>query len=578
MLGGDEPPEPDYYEILGVAPEASTEDIADAYRREMRRWHPDNNPLSPEAEERTKLIAQAGAILRDPARREAYDEHRRLPPVIVFEPSTVDFGTVRRLDPPKSMTVRLRNDGRPLEADEVLDVPDNGEFWSLVGVTDGDGTDDRVIYEFTLETDVDPDLPPGRYRESARYHLAGSSADLTLAAEVLAEPVRSAVRDSRGSGRAGRGRGSVYWLAVVLGVIGLISGLSSVFSGHQTSPSTTIAPPAEFTPNYPHDPNLVALPDSALDGSLLMANGSVLALGQVISVVDENDNTVWSKIAALPNYVSDPTKPRGPKLSGDCAVLSDGGDKDEIISLTTGQQVVLAGGAVALDGDRAAWSDGTIRNACTGTVLARAAPAGAIRNPECLVGSTVIGSSGPRLTAWRAGRRLWRQPDGSTAVCDAQGSVAIVNSAQNTIALINPRTGRSRWSESDPTCGPDEDVCISDAYGPASMYQYRNVILLTAEDQIAAIAARNGRLLWSKGRGCLLAVRGAPHPGGLIGPCTNDITDFTHHPTATVVNPRTGATISSFSISNEGWTEFTGNSQYVLAAVEASPQAETYTW
>jgi DnaJ-class molecular chaperone len=68
MLGGDEPPEPDYYEILGVGPEASLEDVADGYRREMRRRHPDNNPLSPEAEERTKLIAQAGAILRDPAR------------------------------------------------------------------------------------------------------------------------------------------------------------------------------------------------------------------------------------------------------------------------------------------------------------------------------------------------------------------------------------------------------------------------------------------------------------------------------------------------------------------------------
>jgi hypothetical protein len=110
------------------------------------------------------------------------------------------------------------------------------------------------------------------------------------------------------------------------------------------------------------------------------------------------------------------------------------------------------------------------------------------------------------------------------------------------------------------------------------MYQYRHVVLLTAEDQIAAIATRNGRLLWYEGLGCLLAVRGAPHPGGLIGPCTNDVTHLTDRPTLTVVNPRTGATISSFSISTEGWREFTANSQYVLAAVQASAQAETYTW
>jgi curved DNA-binding protein CbpA len=578
MLGGDEPPEPDYYEILGVGPQASPEDIADAYRREMRRWHPDNNPLSAEAEERTKLIAQAGAILRDPARREAYDEHRRLPPLIVFEPSAVDFGVVSRLDPPKRMTVRLRNDGRPLEADDVLDVPEDGEFWSLVGVTDGDSADDRVIYEFTLETDVDPDLPPGRYRESARYHLAGSSADLTLAAEVLAEPVRTAALDSDALGRAGKRRARLVSLAVILGVIGLWSGLDSAFSVPQQAASPVIIPPAEFTPNYPHDPNIIALPESALDGSLLLPNGNVLALGQVISVVGEDDNTAWSKIAALQNYQSDPTNSRGPKLSDECAVLSDGGQKDELISLTTGKQVVLAGGAVALDGDRAAWSDGTIRNACTGTVLARAAPAGAVRNPECLIGSTVIGSSGPRLSAWRAGRRVWRQPDGSSAVCDAQGSVAILNSGQNTIALINSRTGRPRWREDDPTCAPSLDYCITDGYGPVSMYQYRHVILLTAENQVAAIAARNGRLLWYKGRGCLLAVRAAPHPGGLIGPCTNDIADFTQRPTVTVVNPQTGATISSFGLSNEGWTEFTANSEYVLAAIQATPEAESYTW
>lgn len=59
------------------------------------------------------------------------------------------------------------------------------------------------------------------------------------------------------------------------------------------------------------------------------------------------------------------------------------------------------------------------------------------------------------------------------------------------------------------------------------------------------------------GPGCLLAVRAAPHPGALIAPCTNDVTDltnFTNRRTATVANLRTGVTISAFSISNEGWT------------------------
>jgi hypothetical protein len=88
-----------------------------------------------------------------------------------------------------------------------------------------------------------------------------------------------------------------------------------------------------------------------------------------------------------------------------------------------------------------------------------------------------------------------------------------------------------------PSAGARPPGC--EAGGSPADRQDSPAILLTARDQIAAFAARSGRLLWDKGRGCLLAVRGAPHPGGLIGPCTNDFTAFTKRPSVTVVNPRT---------------------------------------
>lgn len=63
----------DYYQTLGVAREASAEDIKKAYRRLARKYHPDVSKES-HAEERFKEIAEAYEVLRDPEKRAAYDQ------------------------------------------------------------------------------------------------------------------------------------------------------------------------------------------------------------------------------------------------------------------------------------------------------------------------------------------------------------------------------------------------------------------------------------------------------------------------------------------------------------------------
>jgi curved DNA-binding protein len=85
----------DYYKIMGVARDASADDIKQAYRRLARKYHPDVSKEK-DAEERFKEVGEAYEVLRDPEKRAAYDslgsrpagEQFRPPPGWEFESGT----------------------------------------------------------------------------------------------------------------------------------------------------------------------------------------------------------------------------------------------------------------------------------------------------------------------------------------------------------------------------------------------------------------------------------------------------------------------------------------------------------
>lgn len=228
----------DYYAVLGVAPDADSQTIQNAYRKLARQHHPDVNPGDSSAEERFKDINEAYQALSAPERRKKYDALRQQYQqweqqagsrsgfnwdAWQAEPSSGAGASAARPGGPRAQRATYTRTVSPEDLQDIFGDADpfSDFFSSIFGGSEGEGRpgrmnqprqgrDQEVPVEVTLEEAfrgttrsiqigdrrIEAKIPPG-VRTGSRVRLAGqggagvaggSAGDLYLEIQVAPHP------------------------------------------------------------------------------------------------------------------------------------------------------------------------------------------------------------------------------------------------------------------------------------------------------------------------------------------------------------------------------------------------------
>jgi hypothetical protein len=303
----------------------------------------------------------------------------------------------------------------------------------------------------------------------------------------------------------------------------------------------------------------------------LLSNGQILdaEAGGAFALVGKSGTLLWSTGSTGITLATDTAPYSVPQLSGNC-VTEFQNNGDGLVERAGGEDyyTISGGGYATVSGNRAAWGDGTIGNACTGDVLVSGdGPAGITTYPECLAGSVVVQITGTwaspdGMQAWGNDQQLWVRDGPFNAVCDGSGTTALLSKADNTVNLINPATGDAYWHASAPACvSPGSRECVTNSKYPVRMFETPGIVILSAPGVVLAFDKKTGKPLWRKAGECALAARTSPEPQALLGPCT--YLASTDNGRAIVVDPADGTVAKTLNVGI--YDQWTANATTLLA-------------
>jgi Tol biopolymer transport system component len=220
----------DYYEILGVPLDASTEQIKRIYRKLALIYHPDTTELDKaHANEKLKELNEAYEVLSDPAKRARYDQRqeqeaarraRPVPPRPELSSARLDFGSLHQGET-QTRSLQVNNSGGPIREINFT-YSEEGAWFKIAGIEQFSETEPCPLkVEVTADT---RSLADGREHQGwIQVSFDGVTARLHLVVRVIAAPETAAPPPVRRSATREIPKWSVALGAVVvLGVVGVL--------------------------------------------------------------------------------------------------------------------------------------------------------------------------------------------------------------------------------------------------------------------------------------------------------------------------------------------------------------------
>ena len=251
-----------YYQTLQVKQDATQAEIAAAYRRLARRFHPDLNP-APDAHRQMQVINEAYNTLRHPERRRRYDE-TLAPPV----PPTPEPGAARTASPPATGS-RTHTAAAWLSYQKRI----GSEIVFTIGHADA-----MAVLLADLQRRIPPagrryDITHNHWHVAVEYEdvlrtLFRNYAPVVQAATPAPQPARRTPNATRTAPRPRQHADRKAWGGMVLAVAAAVAVYALIFSRMVLLDATAAAPAPAVTESAVRTVRAVVTPAAETEGAL----------------------------------------------------------------------------------------------------------------------------------------------------------------------------------------------------------------------------------------------------------------------------------------------------------------------